>query len=60
MVDMEGQPNIFNLEVPGVGHGELLTRRAVYEVIRRELALGYDQPAPPSALRMLPQPASAS
>lgn len=43
-----------------MGHGELLTRRAVYEVIRRELALGDGEPAPTPVLRMLAQPASAS
>lgn len=33
-------PNLFNVEVPGVGHSDFLLKRSVYEVVRRELALG--------------------
>jgi triacylglycerol lipase len=60
VLDVQEQPNVFNVEVPGTSHGELLTKRAVYEVIRRELALGYGEPAPPPVLRALSLPASAS
>lgn len=35
------RPNLFNVEVPGIGHRDFLVRRSVYDVIRRELALGY-------------------
>lgn len=45
---VDGQPNVFNVELSGVPHGELLTRRAVWEVIRRELALGYADDAAPT------------
>ena len=44
----EGE-NLYNVDVPGVGHHDFLTRRAVYQVIQRELALGYGlQPPKPS------------
>lgn len=35
------QPNLLNVEVPGIGHRDFLVRRSVYEVVRRELAIGY-------------------
>lgn len=38
------QPNLFNVEVRGVGHHELTLKRSVYEIVRRELALGYGDP----------------
>ncbi|MCP3145069.1 alpha/beta fold hydrolase [Pyxidicoccus xibeiensis] len=57
-LDVDEQPNVSNVELTGVGHGELLTRRSVYDVIRRELAVGYGAPAPPPMLRALPMPAS--
>jgi triacylglycerol lipase len=38
--------NLFNIEVPGVGHHDFLHRRSVYEVIRRELATAYGLPRP--------------
>jgi triacylglycerol esterase/lipase EstA (alpha/beta hydrolase family) len=34
------QPNLFNVEVPGVSHQEFLSKRSVYDVVKRELALG--------------------
>ncbi|MCK8497225.1 lipase family alpha/beta hydrolase [Myxococcus fulvus] len=53
---VDGQPNVFNHELPDAGHGELLTRKSVYQVIRRELAAGYGEHTP--ALRALPPSAS--
>jgi triacylglycerol lipase len=47
-------PNLFNVEVPDVGHSDFLLKRQVYEIVRRELALGLtDPPAidPSSATR---------
>jgi triacylglycerol lipase len=41
ILETGGQPNLFNVEVPGITHREFLLRRRVYEVVRRELALGY-------------------
>ncbi|MBU8899252.1 permease [Corallococcus sp. H22C18031201] len=60
VLHVDGQPNVFNLEVPGVSHGELLTKRSVYEVIRRELALGYgvSEPAVEPTLVSLPSAGS--
>lgn len=37
------QPNLLNVEVPGIDHHEFLVRRSVYDVVRRELALGYGE-----------------
>jgi len=37
------QPNLFNVEVPGIAHRDFLLRRSVYEVVRRELARGYGE-----------------
>jgi pimeloyl-ACP methyl ester carboxylesterase len=54
MLETEGYENLFNVEVPGVTHREFLFKRAVYEVIRRELALGHGEPAPPPVLRTVP------
>ena len=42
----DGASNLYNLEVSGVSHREFVTRRVVYQVIRRELALGYGDPLP--------------
>lgn len=53
VLDARGAPNVFNVEVPPVTHQELLCRHAVYESLRRELALGYGEPAPPARLRSL-------
>ena len=38
------QPNLFNVELPDVGHHELTLKRKVYEIVRRELAIGYGDP----------------
>ncbi len=38
------QPNLFNVELPDVGHHELTLKRKVYEIVRRELAMGYGDP----------------
>lgn len=46
MLETGGAENLFNVEVPGVGHHEFLKRRAVYRVIARELALGYGEKPP--------------
>jgi triacylglycerol esterase/lipase EstA (alpha/beta hydrolase family) len=54
MLETEGADNLHNIEVPGVRHGELLSHRAVYDVIRRELALGYGDEAPRMEPRAIP------
>lgn len=54
MLETEGEGNLFNVEVPGVGHGELLSHRGVYETIRRELALGYGDVPPRLEPRAIP------
>ncbi|MGQ0506096.1 MAG: lipase family alpha/beta hydrolase [Myxococcaceae bacterium] len=41
-----GQENLFNIEVPNVTHREFTLKRSVYEVIRRELAIGYGDAVP--------------
>ena len=41
LLETQGYDHLFNIEVPGVTHHDLLFRRSVYEVIRRELAIGY-------------------
>lgn len=46
-------PNLHNVEVRRVGHREFLIRGAVYEVIRRELALGYGEQPPVPRLQAL-------
>lgn len=45
-----GTGNLVNVEVPGVGHHDFLTRRSVYQVIQRELAHGYGLSPPRPAL----------
>jgi hypothetical protein len=45
--------NLFNVEVPNVGHHEFLHKRTVYEIVRRELALGYGLAPPRPLLRGL-------
>lgn len=47
--------NLINLELPEITHREFLFKRAVYELIRRELALGYGEPAPPPKLQLISQ-----
>jgi pimeloyl-ACP methyl ester carboxylesterase len=46
LVETDQGDNLFNVEVPNVGHHELLRKRSVYEVIRRELATTYGLPQP--------------
>jgi triacylglycerol lipase len=46
--------NLFNIEVPNVGHHEFLHRRSVYEVVRRELATIYNLPSPRARLVSVP------
>jgi triacylglycerol esterase/lipase EstA (alpha/beta hydrolase family) len=43
ILEDQGTGNLANIEVSGVGHSEFVVKRSVYEVIRRELALGYEQ-----------------
>ena len=50
-----GQGNLFNVEVPAVTHRQLLSKRTVYAVIRRELAVGYGDPIPQAHLTVLPR-----
>jgi triacylglycerol esterase/lipase EstA (alpha/beta hydrolase family) len=40
------QANLYNVEVPGIGHRDFLVRRSVYEVVRRELSLGLGEEQP--------------
>lgn len=39
-------PGVRNLEITGVSHREFVTRRSVYQLIRRELFEGYGLPVP--------------
>lgn len=47
-------PNVLNIEVPDIGHREFLTKRAVFQVIREQLALGYGEAGaqPPVAAKL--------
>lgn len=44
ILEGDGADNLHNIEVTGVSHREFVTRRTVYQVIRRELAIGYGDP----------------
>jgi triacylglycerol lipase len=46
ILEGDGASNLYNIEVAGISHREFVTRRVVYQVIRRELALGYGDPIP--------------
>jgi triacylglycerol lipase len=46
ILEDSGRENLFNIEVPGITHREFTVKRSVYEVIRRELAMGYGDAAP--------------
>ena len=46
ILEDHGNPNLRNIEVTDVSHREFCTRRTVYQVIRRELALGFGDPTP--------------
>lgn len=50
------EPNLHNVEVADVVHREFLTRRVVYQVIRRELFTGYGLQVPnePRGKRLMP------
>ncbi len=45
--------NLFNIEVADVGHRDFVCKRSVYEVIRQQLALGYQVQLPQHALPSL-------
>ncbi len=51
ILEGNGVSNLQNLEVTGISHREFVTRRVVYQVIRRELALGYGDPVPSEEAR---------
>lgn len=51
VLESEKSDNLHNLEIAGVSHREFLTQRAVYALVRRELALGYGERAPSTTLR---------
>ena len=53
ILETEGYANLSNIELANVGHREFLYKRTVYEVIRRELALGYGLPVPEPRIRPL-------
>jgi hypothetical protein len=54
MLETDKGPNLFNLEIPNIGHREFLFKRAVYEHIRRELAVGYGDPVPKPSTKTVP------
>jgi triacylglycerol lipase len=47
ILEDNGTGNLFNVEVAGVSHRDFVLKRSVYEVIRRELAIGYGDPVAP-------------
>ncbi len=49
-----GTENLVNIEVAGVAHREFVYKRSVYELVRRELAVGYGQMPPQQSLEMVP------
>jgi triacylglycerol lipase len=56
IIETRNLPNLFNVEVPDVGHNEFLLKRHVYDVVRRELALGYRDPSAASPGEPAPAP----
>jgi triacylglycerol lipase len=54
ILEDDGNANIFNIEVPDATHGEFVWKRHVYEIIRRELAVGYGQPLPRTRTQAVP------
>lgn len=46
ILEDNGHHNLMNIEVADITHREFVTRRVVYQVIRRELALGHGIPLP--------------
>jgi triacylglycerol esterase/lipase EstA (alpha/beta hydrolase family) len=55
-----GQENLVNIEVPGVTHRAYLSNRIVYAHVRRQLAIGYGDPAPDERAHQIPRLGSAS
>src|SRR6266849_1060865 len=49
-----GTDNLLNIEVAGVAHREFVYKRSVYELVRRELAIGYGQMPPQQSLEVVP------
>ena len=61
VLELRGFDNLNNIEVPGVTHRHFLTHRGVYEALRKELAAGYGELAPPEpAVRPLSLVAAAA
>ncbi len=56
ILESNHHPNLSNVEVADVSHREFVTKRLVYQVIRRELAAGYGDPVPDERLngRLVP------
>ena len=57
ILESAGAGNLFNLEVGQISHREFVTKRMVYQVIRRELFAGYGLPVPdvePGRGRLVP------
>jgi triacylglycerol lipase len=46
ILEDQGTGNLFNIELTGVTHKDFLLKRAVYDVIHRELATGYGDAVP--------------
>lgn len=46
ILEDDGTKNLFNIEMQGITHRDFLLKRSAYEVIRRELAIGYGDPVP--------------
>jgi triacylglycerol esterase/lipase EstA (alpha/beta hydrolase family) len=59
LLETSGADNLQNIEVPEVTHRELLYKRSVYEVIRRELAIGNGLPVPEARVVRLASIANA-
>lgn len=53
IIEDQGNDNLVNVEVTDVSHREFVYKRAVYQVIRRELAAGYGDPMPAEEPRRL-------
>ncbi len=49
ILETRDNPSLSNIEVADVSHREFVTRRTVYQVVRRELALGYGDALKPEA-----------
>ncbi|MBX7114903.1 MAG: alpha/beta fold hydrolase [Myxococcaceae bacterium] len=50
ILEDNGTPNLLNVEVSDVGHREFVVKRTVYQVVRRELAIGYGDAPPESEI----------